>query len=113
MNRLTDPNVPSIDKGDIVTPPYDEHQAHILDVSCNYLRTERIWPINFTVTDIQPAPDNFAGATVSNAASWNEHSGTGPVVLVLQNGHWLITHESANDRLDQIRDGRHSHGFAV
>jgi len=36
-------------------------------------------PISFTVTDIQPAPNNFAGATVSNPPSWNEHSGTGPV----------------------------------
>jgi hypothetical protein len=110
MDRLTDPNVPSIEKSDIVTPPYDEHQAHVLDVFLDYLRTERIWPINFTVTDIQPAPNNFAGATVSNPPSWNEHSGTGPVVLVLQNGHWFITHESASSRLDQLSKGKHTHG---
>jgi hypothetical protein len=113
MNRLTDPNVPSIEKNDIVTPPYDEHQAHVLDGFTNYLRIEHIWPINFTVTDIQPAPNNFAGATVSNAASWNEHNGIGPVVLVLQNGHWFITHDSANDELDVIRNGKHTHTFAV
>jgi hypothetical protein len=109
MNRLTDPNVPSIEKGDIVTPGYDEHQAHVLDVFLDYFRTRRILPINFTVTDIEPAPNNFAGATVSNPPSWSEHSGTGPVVLVLQNGHWFITHESASSRLDQLSKGLHEH----
>jgi hypothetical protein len=109
MDRLTDPNVPSIEKGDIVTPPFDDHQAHRLDVVLDYLRTKRIVPISFTVTDIQPAPNNFAGATVSNPPSWSEHSGTGPVVLVLQNGHWFITHESAIDRVDQLSRGVHEH----
>jgi hypothetical protein len=109
MNRLTDPNIPSIEKADIVTPPFDDHQAHRLDVVLDYLRTKRIVPISFTVTDIQPAPNNFAGATVSNPPSWNEHSGTGPVVLVLQNGHWFITHESAIDRVDQLSKGVHEH----
>ena len=56
MDRLIDPNVPSVEKSDIVTPPYDEHEARKLDVFCNYLRSERIWPINFTVTDIRPRP---------------------------------------------------------
>jgi hypothetical protein len=109
MNRLTDPTVPSIEKGDIVTPPFDDHQARRLDVVLDYLRTKRIVPINFTVTDIEPAPNNFAGATVSNPPSWSEHSGTGPVVLVLQNGHWFITHESAIDRVDQLSKGVHEH----
>jgi len=109
MNRLTDPNVPSIEKGDIVTPPFDDHQAHRFDVVLDYLRTKRIVPISFTVTDIQPAPNNFAGATVSNPPSWNEHSGTGPVVLVLENGHWFITHESATDRVDLLSKGVHEH----
>jgi hypothetical protein len=109
MDRLTDPNVPSIDKGDIVTPPFDDHQARIFDICLNYLRTKRIVPISFTVTDIQPAPNNFAGATVSNPPSWNEHSGTGPVVLVLQNGHWFITHDSAVSRVDQLSKGVHEH----
>jgi hypothetical protein len=109
MNRLTDPTVPSIEKGDIVAPPFDDHQARRLDVVLDYLRTKRIVPINFTVTDIEPAPNNFAGATVSNPPSWSEHSGTGPVVLVLQNGHWFITHESAIDRVDQLSKGVHEH----
>jgi hypothetical protein len=110
MNRLTDPNVPAIEKGDIVTPPFDDHQAHRFDVALNYLGTLHIVPINFTVSDIQPAPNNFAGATVWNPPSWNEHSGTGPVVLVLQKGHWFITHDSAADRVDQLSKGIHSHG---
>lgn len=109
MGRLTDPNVPSIDKGDIVTPPFDEHQARRLDVVLDYLRIKHNLPINFTVTDIEPAPNNFAGATVSNPPSWNEHSGTGPVVLVLQDKRWMITHDSAISRVDQLSKGVHEH----
>jgi hypothetical protein len=109
MDRLTDPNVPSIDKGDIVTPPFDDHQARIFDICLNYLSTKRIVPVNFTVTDIEPAPNKMAGATVSNPPSWNEHSGTGPVVLVYQDGHWMITHESAVNRVDQLSKGVHEH----
>lgn len=105
MNRLTDPNVPSIEKSDIVTPPYDEHQRHILDVFCDYLRSERVLPVSFTVTDIPPAPNNLAGATVSNPPTWREHSGTGPVVLAYQNGHWMITHDSAVSRVNQLERG--------
>jgi hypothetical protein len=109
MNRLTDPNVPSIEKNDIVTPPFDDHQAHKMDVVLGYLRDKHIVPINFTVSDIESAPNDFAGATVANPPSWNEHSGTGPVVLVLQNGRWFVTHDSAVDRVDQLSKGIHSH----
>jgi hypothetical protein len=111
MNRLTDPNVPAIEKGDIVTPPFDEHQAQRFDVVLHYLG--HILPINFTVTDIQPAPNNFAGATVSNPPSWSEHSGTGPIVLVLQDKHWMITHDSATSRVDQLSRGVHAHTFSL
>lgn len=107
MDRLTDPNVPGIEKGDIVTPPFDDHNARQLDVVLHYLG--HILPINFTVTDIEPAPNNFAGATVSNPPSWSEHSGSGPIVLVLQDKHWMITRDSANNRVYQLSKGKHDH----
>jgi hypothetical protein len=113
MNELTDPNIPATSKGDIVTPPFDDHQARVFDNCLNYLRNERALPVSFTVTDIQPAPNNFAGATVSNPPTWKEHSGTGPVVLVLQNGRWMITHDSATDRVYLLSKGVHYHFGAI
>jgi hypothetical protein len=53
------------------------------------------FPVDFAVTDIQPAPNNTAGATVGVHA--NGHStwaSPRPIVLVNQDGHWLITLKS-------------------
>jgi hypothetical protein len=110
MNELTDPNIPAASKGDIVTPPFTDDQAQKFDFALDYLRDSGVTPINFSVTDIQPAPNNFAGATVSNPIAWHErHGGTGPVVLVLQNGRWMITHESAVSRLHRLVADRTIH----
>jgi hypothetical protein len=45
-------------------------------------------PRNIVVTNMQPEPNNFAGATV---AAYNGVKTTppGPIVLVEQGGHWL------------------------
>ncbi|WP_343709517.1 hypothetical protein [Mycobacterium sp.] len=46
--------------------------------------------------DIQPAPDNFAGATVAAPKNWPYPSvPPEPIVLVDQGGHWLVTHDAA------------------
>ena len=69
---------------------------------------------DFVVTDIQPAPNNFAGATlasVGNPASTYAR----PIVLVDQGGHWLITHDSAMAELDAFWQAANRHivpGFA-
>ena len=110
MDRLTDPNIPSADKGDIVTPPFDDDQAQRFDSGLNYLRGSGVLPFNFTVTDIQPAPNNMAGATVSNPPAWHErHGGTGPVVLQYQDGHWMITNHTAFTRLHRLIEDRTIH----
>jgi hypothetical protein len=56
-------------------------------------------PRNIVVTNMQPEPNNFAGATV---AAYNGVKTTppGPIVLVEQGGHWLITHDTAKTSLD-------------
>jgi hypothetical protein len=56
-------------------------------------------PRNIVVTNMQPEPNNFAGATV---AAYNGVKTTppGPIMLVEQGGHWLITHDTAKTALD-------------
>jgi hypothetical protein len=44
-----------------------------------------VLPLNFVVTDIQPAPNNLAGATLETQAT-----NPRPIVLVNRGGHWLI-----------------------
>jgi hypothetical protein len=112
LGELTDPNIPAANKDDIVTPPFDDRQARGLDAMLNYCRTWGLLPVPFNVTDIEPAPNNMAGATVSNPRTWHERAGTGPVVLVNQGGRWMMTRETAYNRVAQVeRDQAHSAGL--
>ena len=113
MNEVADPNIPAVNKNDIVTPPFDDDQAPKFDNLLNVMRSAGVLPISFTATDIQPAPNNTAGATVSNPPTWVDNEGTAPVVLVLQNGRWMITHESAVARVKHLfGDELHWHSSA-
>jgi hypothetical protein len=108
MAELTDPNIPAANKGDIVTPPFTDEQAGKFDTMLNDMNSDgmiprHVLPLNLTVTDIQPAPNNLAGATVTNAPVWRQlKSGSGPVVLAYQNGHWMITEHTAYARVYQF-----------
>jgi hypothetical protein len=91
--ELTDPNRPAASKTDIVTPGFTPEEAATIDDHLN--RSRGVLPLNFVVTNIQPAPDNFAGATLGTTG-WPRQSTWGrPIVLVDQGGHWLLTHDSA------------------
>jgi hypothetical protein len=57
-------------------------------------------PLNFVVTDIQPAPANLAGTTLATTGTFHQRSAPGPIVLIDQGGHWLITHDTAMTALD-------------
>jgi hypothetical protein len=94
MDRLTDPNVPAPDKSDIVTPGFTDDQLHKVDCM-NQRRPGGIW----IITDIQSAPNNFAGATVAKPPGWRVPPPR-PIVLVEQDGHWMITRKSAYGLLD-------------
>jgi hypothetical protein len=112
LGELTDPNIPAANKCDIVTPAFTDRQARGIDAMLNYCRTWGLLPVPFNVTDIQPAPNNMAGATVSNPRTWHLRAGTGPVVLVNQAGRWLMTPETAFNRVAQVeRDQAHSAGL--
>jgi hypothetical protein len=110
MNELTDPNIPPANKSDIVTPPFDDNQAQRLD---KMFGAVQFWggvvPRDYNVTDIQPAPNNFAGATVSHGPTWGEHGGGEAVVLQLQNGHWMITRDTAWGAIAELVRDKHSH----
>jgi hypothetical protein len=93
MAELTDPDRPAASKTDIVTPGFSPDEGGTID---DHLNQERIHlPLNFVVTDIQPAPNNSAGATVATVGSPKRSSYAAPIVFVDQGGHWLITHDTA------------------
>lgn len=98
MAELTDPDIPAANKGDIVTPGFSPEEAATIDDHLN--RERRRLPLPFVVTDIQPAPNNFAGATLATAGGAHQHTHARPIVLVDQDGHWMITHDSAMAELD-------------
>jgi hypothetical protein len=78
MNELTDPDIPAVNKTDIVTPAFTDRQAWGFDLMMNDLRSwGGVIPRDFTVSDIQPAPNNLAGATVSHGLvrkQWHGHA---------------------------------------
>ena len=110
MNELTDPNIPPANKSDIVTPPFDDDQAQRIDKMFGYVQ---FWggvvPRDYNVTNIQPAPNNMAGATVSHGPTWGEHGGGEAVVLQLQNAHWMITRDTAWGAIAELVRDKHSH----
>jgi hypothetical protein len=114
VNEVADPNIPAANKNDVVTPPFNDDQAQKFDTMLNFMRIETILPVSFTVADIEPAPNNTAGATVSNPPTWEVNEGTAPVVLVLQNGRWMITHQTAVNRVTHLyNDKKKRHHAAV
>ncbi|MBS9533256.1 hypothetical protein KIH27_06580 [Mycobacterium sp. M1] len=101
MAELTDPNIPAANKTDIVTPGFTPEEAQTVDDHLNRMAAHYL-PLNFVVTDIQPAPDNLAGATLAATGPipLYLHTYPRPIVLADQGEHWLITHDSAISMLD-------------
>jgi hypothetical protein len=93
LAELTDPDIPAANKGNIVTPGFSPDEAGTIDNHLN--RSRRNLPLNFVVTNIQPAPNNFAGATLATVGNPRQSTYARPIVLVDQGGQWLITHDSA------------------
>jgi len=111
MAELTDPNKPAADKGDIVTPGFAPDEAGTIDDHLRRMNPFALLPPDFVVTDIQPAPNNMAGATVATTGGFRRDTNPRPIVLVNQGGHWLITHDTAMTELDALwaaaRSGPH------
>jgi len=99
MAELTDPNIPAANKTNIVTPGFTPEEAGTTDDHLNRMNAYRLLPLNFVVTDIQSAPDNLAGATVSTTGGFWQVAYPKPILLADQGGHWQITHDSAMNML--------------
>jgi hypothetical protein len=115
MAELTDPNIPAANKDNIVSPGFSPDEDGTIDDHLNQMRDNL--PLPFVVTDIEPAPNHFAGATLATTGSFNQISQPKPIVLVNQNGHWLITHDTAMPALNAFWFNanrpaeHHHHGF--
>jgi hypothetical protein len=105
MDALTDDAVPAANKTNIVTPGFGPDEVGNIDDQLQRLHEGggcgSYLPARFIVTDIQPAPNNFAGATVA-VPSGRRSTPPEPIVLVEQHGHWLITHDAATAALDSF-----------
>jgi hypothetical protein len=100
LAELTNPDIPATNKTNIVSPGFSPEEAATIDDHLNRMNAVGLLPLHFVVTDIEPAPNNFAGATVANTGSYRQITPAGPIVLVDQGGHWLLTHHSAMSAMD-------------
>ena len=92
MAELTDPDRPAATKADIVTPGFTPEDAGMVDDHLNQMAPHYL-PLNFVVTDIEPAPNNLAGAMLAATGPipFYMHPYPRPIVLAEQGGHWLLT----------------------
>jgi hypothetical protein len=103
LAELTDPNRPAASKTDIVSPGFSPEEAGTIDDHLNRMNAfGGLLPLPFVVRDIEPAPNNFAGATVNVTGWFRQNTGSRPIVLVDQGGHWLITHDAAMNEMNAI-----------
>jgi hypothetical protein len=105
MAELTDPNIPAANKINIVTPGFTPDEAATIDDHLSRMNAHgNRLPLDIAVTNIQPAPDNLAGATIETNGPGPIYTQTAPnpIVLVDQHDHWLITHDSATRILDKF-----------
>jgi hypothetical protein len=100
MAELTDPGIPAAPQTNVVTPGFAPEEAQTIDDHLNRMNGDGLLPLNFVVTNIQPAPANLAGATTATAGTLHQSSAARPIVLVNQGGHWLITHDTAMTEMD-------------
>jgi hypothetical protein len=103
LGGLTDPDIPAANKTNIVTPGFAPDEAGTIDDHLTRMKVfGGILPLPFVVTNIQPAPNSLAGATVEITGNPWQRTNPHPVVLVDQGGHWMITHDTAVAELDVI-----------
>jgi hypothetical protein len=100
MAELTDPNRSATSKSDVIAPGFSPGEAGTIDDHLHQMNAAGVLPLPFVVTDIQPAPDHLAGATLATDGSFHQTSKAKPIVLVEQNGRWLLTHDSAMTAMD-------------
>jgi hypothetical protein len=114
MAELTDPGLPAANKGNIVTPGFNPDEAGTIDDHLHRMDAfGGLLPPDFVVTDIQPAPNNFAGATVATSGGYKHATHPRSIVLINQGGHWLIANDTAMTVLDALWDAAEREGTRV
>ncbi len=109
MAELTNPSIPAINKGNVVTPGFSPEEAATVDDHLNRTNAAGLLPYPFVVTDIVSAPANFAGVTVTAMGTFNQQSAPQYIVLFDRGGHWLITHDAAWAMLDHFWSNANRH----
>lgn len=102
MAELTDPNIPAANKSNIVAPGFTPEEAQTIDERLRETQEAGLLPYHFVVSDIQPAPNNSAGATVTSVGGFHEESAPEPIGLINRGGHWLIAHDTAVTALEHF-----------
>jgi hypothetical protein len=85
FDGLTDPDIPAANKTNIVSPGFSPDEAGMIDDHLNKMRRPAL-PLHFVVTNIQPAPNNFAGATLATIGNPRQSTYAKPIVLVIKAG---------------------------
>jgi hypothetical protein len=110
VNELIDSDIPAANKTDIVTPGFTPEEAREIDDHLHDMDARRYPPMNIVISNIQPAPNNFAGATLA-AYNGKKTTPPRPIVLVDQGGHWLLTHDTAKAAMDAFWIGSNRYGI--
>ena len=109
MQRLTDPNIPAANKSDIVTPGLAPDEAGTIDDHLRRTDAAGLLPYNFVVTDIVPAPANFAGVTCHGGKSRQSRY---PTNRAIRPGRALADHPRLrHDRDVLVLAGRSTQGW--
>lgn len=94
LDRLVDPNMPYQDKVGLIQNGLTPQEGRDLDQSLAQFGADAELPYSFAVSDIQPAPDNLAGATIAITGPKVPIPEFRPIALVNQGGNWLLLHDS-------------------
>jgi hypothetical protein len=100
MAEMTDP---AADRSAVISPGLNPEETATANKYLTAMSEKGLLPLSFVVTNIQPAPNNLAGATVATTGdNWHQRSAPGSIILVNQGGRWLITHDTARATLEAI-----------
>lgn len=94
LGQLTNPGTADPDKAKLVEGGLSPDELSQLDQDLNTLSTRGELPFAFNVTDIQPAPNDLAGVTVSLTGPRAPIPVIRPMVLVDHQGAWQLTHDT-------------------
>lgn len=101
LSRLTDPATPDPDKAALAQGGLSPNALAELDRDLTGLNQAGSLPFAINVSDIQPAPNEFAGVTVSITGHHIPIPVVRPMVLVKQGDTWLFTPDSVDPTLTQ------------